>query len=402
MCDTCGMLATVFGTNREWNEAPHPDRPIRMCTLCCHRASLDDSSSPNHAAAVESEEAYRAMREQIDRSAAQIADLEQQLARQREQLLSDHRQQQEALELTHSEVNLNSLLARAGTAEGLDAVKEVRLSVLLQRAAALWQSSPVQDNLDGFAEALARSVDASLEEAGRDPVQAQVVAPRITCYCGHDPVTYTCRRSQRGNVGRTFLRCPRPVGRQCAFFVWCDQIEQVEPGSMQNGANTCVKVNKSSNLNAAGQNSDAAEVNLEFDIVEQGKLTIFCDGQTAGHIDVGEDGMPGVSLYCPTAKATGMESKPDRNEIRAKMLAFVDKNKDDKSESEKISKLASEIKERKKEANSRGTVFLNKKQIVPNAAIARLLLASIKAIRTELIPVIQAAKGCNIDTRASS
>ena len=193
VCDTCGMLATAFGTNREWNEDPHPDRPIRMCTLCCHRASLDDSSSPNHAAAVESEEAYRAMREQIDRSAAQIADLEQQLARQREQLLSDHRQQQEALEMTHSEVN--SLLARAGTAEGLDAVEEVRLSVLLQRAAALWQSSPVQDNLDGFAEALARSVDASLEEAGRDPVQAQVVAPRITCYCGHDPVTYTCRRS---------------------------------------------------------------------------------------------------------------------------------------------------------------------------------------------------------------
>ena len=63
-CDVCKTLATAFGTNRDWDGGDvAEDREFLMCLECCREASLDDPSSPNHAAAVRSARTRQAKEE---------------------------------------------------------------------------------------------------------------------------------------------------------------------------------------------------------------------------------------------------------------------------------------------------------------------------------------------------
>ena len=125
----------------------------------------------------------------------------------------------------------------------------------------------------------------------------------------------------------------------------------------------------------------------------RGKLTLFLGDTAVGVIDVGRDGMPGLTFHLPAKKAVGMESE-DRVKLRNQAYAVAGAHKEDK-ENPSIPKLAKDIAKIKRNALARdpSLVFGDPKRPVPNAALARLVLAAKRAMQEVLLPAYTASGG---------
>jgi len=250
----------------------------------------------------------------------------------------------------------------------------------------------------------------AVSEEAADAVPALV--PK--CYCGREPVRKVCKRSTRGNAGRAFFRCPgQPFRDQCGYFVWeddCPPSHAVAVPAVNDerahSSNGCVRqqshhTSSSTKGDGSSGGSSSEEADISFRIVQRGKLTIYCGETAAGHIDMGSDNMPGLTLYTPSAKATGIEEKSDRQALKDKAKELVSKRKEDKSQSGKIEKLANLIRDEKKAALARDSklVFVDPKKPVPNESIARLLLHTIGALRETVLPSMRSSNNNRPSTR---
>ena len=142
----------------------------------------------------------------------------------------------------------------------------------------------------------------------------------------------------------------------------------------------------------AGTNADPKPSTWEpsWDIVERGKITLWCGTKSVGFIDADETGLPGITFFTPAKKAVG-GGETERRALREEAYSVVAKHKENK-EDPRIDQLAKLVKAKKKEAAKRdeSLVFNTSKALTPNTSVARLLLAATRAMKEVLGPAIDA------------
>ena len=127
------------------------------------------------------------------------------------------------------------------------------------------------------------------------------------------------------------------------------------------------------------------------EILKANELSLFLGDRRVGVIDVGRDSTPGLTFFVPAKKSYGGD-EGSRNALRERAFQCARVKSEDKDDS-RIASLAHELKRLKREAMSRDdSLTFGAKPPVPNAAVARMVLAALTAMREVLVPAMRAHK----------
>jgi len=213
------------------------------------------------------------------------------------------------------------------------------------------------------------------------PLEASLWGRPAVCGHGFAPTLHTARHVGGRNDGRQYVRCPLSRGEQCGYFRWVSEAPPVADSgsdSEQRVVNSLIarpaapEKGTSNKASEAASSGNADEVPLTFTINKRGRFELQLGDVEVAHIEL--DGSDGPALVFHNRK--GQESAVTKDKASSLAHAFLSAG----IEEARVSDMARVVQQHKREAAAADPARkLPEKPLVPNANIARLLMAAIHA-----------------------